>query len=164
MSTVKPVPVDPTQPIDNDVCSVSRTLDLIGDRWTVLVLRDAFWRVRRFDDFQRRLGIARNILSDRLRKLVDAGIMEKRVYQERPQRYEYRLTEAGKELMPVIVMIMQWGDKHLAGGVPPVVFRHKECGQITHAECTCAECGEPITAGSVRGEAGPGYVAAADAA
>jgi hypothetical protein len=113
--------------------------------------------VRRFDEFQHRLGIARNILSDRLRKLVDAGIMEKRAYQERPERFEYILTDAGKELMPVVVMIMQWGDKHLADGVPPVVFRHKDCGKLTHAEITCAECGDPITAGSVRGEAGPGY-------
>src|SRR3954466_13822696 len=95
-------------------CSIARTLEVIGDRWTLLILRDAFRGVRRFDDLQRDLGIARNILTDRLQKLVDHGVLMRRLYQERPPRYEYRLTRMGYDLSPALVALMRWGDQYLA--------------------------------------------------
>src|SRR3712207_8670659 len=96
-------------------CSVARALEIIGERWTILIVRDAFMGVRRFDDFQRSLGVARNVLNARLHRLVEAGVLERRRYQERPPRYEYRLTEMGRDLWPAVVALMQWGDRHLAG-------------------------------------------------
>src|SRR3954462_7637079 len=98
---------------DTQVCSVARALEVVGERWTLLVLRDAFLGVRRFDDFQRSLGVARNILQARLERLVDEGLLERQPYQERPPRYEYRLTEKGIELWPAIVALMKWGDRYL---------------------------------------------------
>ena len=97
---------------DNQVCSVARALEAIGDRWTMLVIRDAFVGVRRFDEFQQRLGIARNVLTDRLSRLVEDGILERHRYQERPPRFEYRLTDKGVDLFPVLVSLMKWGDRH----------------------------------------------------
>src|SRR5436305_452874 len=95
-------------------CSIAKTLDVVGERWSFLILREAFLGVRRFDQMQADLGIARNILSDRLGKLVEGGILERRKYQDRPARFEYRLTEKGIDLYPIVVTIMTWGDKHLA--------------------------------------------------
>ena len=92
-------------------CSVAGALEIVGEWWTFLVLRDAFLGVRRFEDFQRRLGIARNVLTARLQTLVGHGILERRLYQVRPERYEYRLTDKGLELHPILVSLMQWGDK-----------------------------------------------------
>jgi DNA-binding HxlR family transcriptional regulator len=132
---------------DNQVCSVARALEAIGDRWTMLVIRDAFHGVRRFDDFQERLGVARNVLSDRLSRLVDEGILEKRLYQERPARYEYRLTPKGVDLFPVLVSLMKWGDRHAPepDGAPMVVT-HRGCGGEIDERLLCVRCGEPITA------------------
>ena len=98
------------------VCSIARAMEILGERWTFLILREAFYGVRRFSDMQRNLGIARNILSTRLQTLVSAGIFERRLYQEEPERYEYRLTPAGRDLYPSIVTLMRWGDEHLTGG------------------------------------------------
>src|SRR5262249_52054022 len=95
-------------------CSIARTLDVVGERWTLLVLRDAFNGVRRFEDFPASLPLARNVLTDRLQTLVEHGILQRRRYQERPPRYEYRLTEKGFELYPVLIALLQWGDRHLA--------------------------------------------------
>src|SRR5205823_14777410 len=103
-------------------CSIAGTLELIGERWTLLVLRDAFLGVRRFDDFQRDLGVARNVLAARLGRLVDEGVLERVAYQERPERFEYRLTEKGLDLWPVLATLMQWGDQHVMGGRAPVVL------------------------------------------
>ena len=122
-------------------CSVARTLSVIGDRWTLLVLRDAFLRTRRFEDFQRQLGVTRHLLADRLRKLVAAGILEKVRYQEKPARYEYRLTEKGLELHPVIVSLLRWGDRWMADeSGPPLTLQHKACGHIMHPTLVCPEC------------------------
>ena len=96
-------------------CSVARTVSVIGDRWTLLILRDCFLRVRRFEEFQARLGITRHVLANRLRKLVRAGVLRKVAYQARPQRYEYRLTDKGLDLHPVMLAIVHWGDMHMAG-------------------------------------------------
>lgn len=99
--------------IAKEPCSVARTLAVVGDRWTPLVLRETFLRTRRFDDFQARLGLTRHLLADRLGKLVEDRILERVPYQERPQRFEYRLTEKGRDLYPVIVALMAWGDHRI---------------------------------------------------
>src|SRR6185437_16671788 len=99
-------------------CSIARALEVLGDRWTLLVIRDAFLGVHRFDDFQRDLGVARNVLSDRLARLVDEGLLERRRYQERPERFEYRLTEKGLDLFEVLAALMHWGDRWYAPAGP----------------------------------------------
>jgi DNA-binding HxlR family transcriptional regulator len=132
---------------DNQVCSVARALEAIGDRWTMLVIRDAFHGVRRFEDFQARLGVARNVLSDRLTRLVADGILEKHPYQERPPRFEYRLTPKGVDLFPVMVSLMKWGDRHAPNpDGPPVTVLHRGCGGEVDERLLCDRCGEPITA------------------
>jgi len=134
-------------------CSVARTLEVVGERWTILILRDAFLGVRRFDDFQRSLGIARNVLNTRLQRLVDAGVLERRRYQERPERFEYRLTEMGFDLWPAIVALMRFGDRHLVGDDgPPLVLEHRNCGGRVTDFATCGSCGAQLTAREVRVE------------
>lgn len=126
-------------------CSIARALSVIGDRWTMLILRDAFLRTRRFEDFQRQLGVTRHLLADRLKKLVEAGILEKVRYQEKPARYEYRLTEKGLDLYPVVVSLLRWGDRWMAGAEgPPVTLVHKSCGRRMHPALVCPDCGEPL--------------------
>lgn len=137
-------------------CSIARTVEVVGERWTMLILREAFLGVKRFDQIQRDLGIARNILSDRLGKLVDQGIMEKRRYSERPPRFEYRLTAKGRDLYPIVVTLMQWGDKYTAPDGAPVVLVHQACGQVTTPQLICDCCGEPVHALNVRPVHGPG--------
>ena len=120
---------------ETQVCSIARSLEAIGDRWTMLVVRDAFLGVRRFEEFQDRLGVARNILSDRLGRLVDDGILEKRPYQERPQRFEYRLTEKGRDLFPVMISLMKWGDAYaLDPGGPPMLVALGEVDLLLRGE------------------------------
>ena len=138
-------------------CSVARSLEVIGERWTLLVLRDAFLGVRRFDDFQRSLGIARNVLTARLGRLVDEGVLERVAYQERPERFEYRLTEKGIDLWPIVVSLMQWGDRYTppAGG-PAVVLEHRGCGGRVDEHRICEKCGKPLSAGESRALPGPG--------
>lgn len=139
---------------DNQVCSVARALEAIGDRWTMLVIRDAFVGVRRFEEFQQRLGIARNVLTDRLSRLVDEGILEKHAYQERPERFEYRLTDKGVDLFPVLVSLMKWGDRHApAANGPPLRVLHKGCGGEVDERLLCNRCGEPVTARSAEARA-----------
>lgn len=126
-------------------CSVARTVSIIGDRWTLLILRDCFLRVRRFEAFQEKLGITRPILADRLRKLVRAGVLARVPYQTRPVRHEYRLTERGLALYPIIVGLAHWGDQHLAGeDGPPLRRRHRACGHVFDPVITCSECGEVV--------------------
>jgi DNA-binding HxlR family transcriptional regulator len=132
-------------------CSVARTLSVIGDRWTMLVLREAFRGVRRFDEMQRQTEAPRPILSDRLRVLVDEGVLERRPYGNHPDRFEYRLTEKGIDLYPVIVSLLTWGDRWMGDGedLPPVELRHKGCGHLMHPELACPECGEWLGARDV---------------
>jgi|SRR5581483_838491 len=128
-------------------CSIARALSVIGDRWTLLVLREAFLRVRRYEDFQRRTGAPRPILADRLRVLVDEGVLERRPYGNHPDRFEYRLTDKGIELWPVLVSLLTWGDRWMGGrGSPPVELRHKGCGDVVHPEMACPSCGEWVGA------------------
>ncbi len=105
--------------LDREPCSLARSLSIVGDRWTLLVLRECFLRVRRFEEFEQRLGIARHVLADRLKKLTDAGVLTKVPYQERPRREEYRLTEKGLDLYPVMLSLLDWGDKWMSGAEGP---------------------------------------------
>lgn len=139
-------------------CSIARTMDLLGDWWTPLVLREAGYGIKRFDEFQESLGIARNTLTDRLRRLVDEGLMEKRPYQTEPVRYDYVLTEKGRDFHKVLLAMNRWGDRWLSGEEgPPVVMYHDVCGQESHAEVVCAACGGPMTADNTHARLGPGY-------
>jgi DNA-binding HxlR family transcriptional regulator len=139
---------------DRDNCSVGRAVELIGDRHTVLVLRECFLGERRFDRLQRNTGIARNILSDRLSKLVAHEILGRRLYQERPPRYEYRLTEKGIDLWPVLISLMEWGRRH-GGGDEAILLQHRACGAVMKPRLSCPECGEQLAARDVKALAGP---------
>jgi len=142
-------------------CSIARTLSVVGDRWTLLVLREAFSGTRRFDAFRAHLGLARNVLAARLDRLADAGVFERVRYQDRPARYEYRLTERGRDLYPVLVGLMAWGDRWLAGdaGVP-VRLVHAGCGRPASPTLTCGACGDALSPANVRALAGPGLLRA----
>jgi DNA-binding HxlR family transcriptional regulator len=138
-------------------CSIARTLELVGERWTILVLRDVFLGLHRFDQLQNNLGVARNVLTARLDRLVGEGILEKVPYQERPLRHEYRLTSKGLDLWPVIVELLRWGDRHAApDGGPPIVLRHKGCGGELGERRLCSKCGQSLEVRDVRAERGPG--------
>jgi DNA-binding HxlR family transcriptional regulator len=126
---------------DNQNCSIARALETIGERWTLLILRDAFLGTRRFDDFQRSLGIARNVLAVRLKRLTEQGLLERSRYQERPERYEYRLTDKGADLWPVLFTLMRFGDKHSFEGMPPTVVEHGDCGARIDDHMCCPACG-----------------------
>jgi len=142
-------------------CSIARTLDVIGERWTMLVLRDVFVGINRFDDMQRDLGIARNVLAERLESLVWEGVLERRAYQERPPRYEYVLTEKGEDLQSVLLAMVAWGDRWQSRmGGPPVRLRHETCGADTRAQVVCCSCGMSLRPGEVTARGGPGGRAA----
>lgn len=142
--------------IGETTCSVARTLSVIGDRWTLLILREAFLRTRRFDDFQTHLGITRHVLTERLNTLVDASVLQRVRYQDRPPRFEYRLTEKGLDLYPVIVGLTRWGDRWMAGKAgPPVELVHRECGHVMLPELGCPACGGAVTARNVETRPGP---------
>ena len=138
--------------------SDGRALALVGERWTLLILRESFFGVRRFGQFARNLDIPRPTLSSRLRTLVDAGLLERVPYALDPERHEYRLTDAGRDLFGAIVELMRWGDAHLSGPEgPPIVLRHQACGEIAEPRLTCRQCGEEIDARNVTPEPGPGF-------
>jgi DNA-binding HxlR family transcriptional regulator len=142
-------------------CSIARTLEIVGEWWTLLILRDAFLGVRRFEDFQGRLGIARNVLTDRLHTLVEHGILERHRYQERPERFEYQLTEKGLDLHPVLFSLLRWGDRWTAGVEgPPLVLEHQSCGHEVAPIMVCPHCREQVTARTMRAHPGPGAEAA----
>lgn len=141
--------------------SVGRALNLVGDRWTILILRESFFGVRRYGQFASNLKIPRPTLSLRLRKLVDAGLLDRVPYSSEPERHEYRLTQAGRDLFPAVIALMRWGDTYLAGPEgPPIVLRHQICARETHPNMTCDVCGEEITTRNVRPERGPGFTTA----
>ncbi|MES9949575.1 MAG: helix-turn-helix domain-containing protein [Candidatus Thiodiazotropha sp.] len=138
-------------------CSVARTLDTVGEWWTLLILRDIFYGVRRFEALRNHLGISRKVLTSRLERLTDDAILMKTPYQETSTRYEYRLTEKGLDLLPVLLMLMNWGDKWLAEeDAVPVVFVHRDCGQETTPKVVCSCCGGELNARNIYPKAGPG--------
>lgn len=140
---------------ENQVCSVARTLEVIGERWSLLIIRDAFLGHSRFEEFRARLGVARNVLTERLNRLVHEEILERVPYQERPTRHEYRLTAKGRDLATALIAVMQWGDRHLAGEAgPPLLVEHAGCGGAVAAQLVCTECGE--AAPKVETRPGPG--------
>ena len=140
-------------------CSLEATASIIGDRQTLLVLRESFLRVRRFGEFQRNTGLARNILADRLQALVGNGILERREYQDRPQRFEYRLTQKGLDLYPILLGLMEWGAKYETGKEGTLVtLRHKACGAVGSPQLACPGCGEPVTASDMEALPGRGAV------
>jgi DNA-binding HxlR family transcriptional regulator len=143
--------------LEEEPCSVARTVAVIGDRWTLLVLRDCFLRVRRFEDFQARLGVTRHVLADRLRKLVRHGVLRRVPYQTLPKRHEYILTQKGLDLHPIIMAVVHWGDVHMADERGrPVLHQHKLCGKTFDPVMTCSECGETLSPKAVQVHPGPG--------
>ncbi len=145
-----------TEHADPPPCSIERSLDVLGDRWTILILRDAFRGIRRFEDFRRDLDIARPVLADRLRKLVDSGVMRKVRYLDHPPRFEYRLTAMGRELSPALVALMRWGDRWMSGGEPPTVLFHQPCGHELEQGYWCPSCRQTFTPTDIASRPGPG--------
>jgi DNA-binding HxlR family transcriptional regulator len=137
-------------------CSIAQCLEVIGEWWTVLILRDAFLGVSRFDALQERLGIARNVLTQRLTHLTEHGILERVPYQDKPVRYDYRLTDKGRDLWPVLTMMRQWGDRWSAPDGPPLEAVHTSCGHVSLAVPTCSECGDTLELAAIRTTRGPG--------
>jgi len=126
-------------------CPVASALEIVGERWTLLILRDIFMGIRRFEDLQRNLGVARNILQARLERLLEFGILVKRPYQERPLRHEYRLTAKGADLWPVLVSLLQWGDQYALSGERPIILQHRGCGGELDDRRRCLVCGADVT-------------------
>jgi DNA-binding HxlR family transcriptional regulator len=147
------VGVVPVRTYDQN-CSIARTLQVVGERWTLLVLREVFTGQRRFEEIQRNLGVATNILADRLETLVDAGILERRALADRSDRSEYRLTEKGLDLWPVIVSLLQYGDRYYAPAGPPVILRHRDCGGEIDSHRICSACGQRLSARDSMASAG----------
>jgi DNA-binding HxlR family transcriptional regulator len=138
-------------------CSIARTLEVAGEWWSPLILRDVHLGITRFDELQRDLGISRKVLTARLEQLVEQGVLERRAYSQHRLRHDYLLTEKGRELVDVLLAMVAWGDRWTAGERgPPVLLRHRRCGQLTHAEIRCAQCGEPLHAEEVEVQPGPG--------
>src|SRR5262245_18054861 len=137
-------------------CSIAQCLEVVGEWWSMLIVRDAFLGVRRFDDFQARLGISRNILNVRLNRLVEASVLERVPYQDRPPRSAYRLTEKGRDLWPVVNAMREWGDRWSAPDGAPLEVLHLTCGRPAHGMLVCSECGEPFGDGNVTARPGPG--------
>src|SRR5262245_58288513 len=142
------------------ICSIARTLDVFGEPWTPLILRDIWVGITRFEQIQQDLGISRKVLTERLRYRVEAGVLERREYSTRPPRHDYTLTAKGLELCDVLVAIVRWGDRWTAGEAgPPVLHRHRTCGKISHAEPVCSSCGEPMHASNIDVLPGPAMAA-----
>jgi DNA-binding HxlR family transcriptional regulator len=140
-------------------CSIARTLDVVGEPWSPLVLRDVYVGMNRFEQIQADLGISRKVLTERLNHLVEHGVLERRPYDNRP-RFEYHLTQKGTELFDVLMVMVGWGDKWLAGTAgPPVLYRHHACGEVSHVELHCSHCGSPMGADTIDVLAGPGSAA-----
>jgi DNA-binding HxlR family transcriptional regulator len=143
--------------LEDESCSIARTLAVIGDRWSLLILRDCFLRVRRFEEFQAKLGITRHLLADRLKKLVRYGVLRRTPYQTSPKRHEYILTQKGLDLYPILMAIVHWGDVHMVDERGrPLLHQHKTCGKSFDPVMVCSECNQPLNAREVHTHAGPG--------
>ena len=152
------------QEVGEQPCSVARALSVVGDRWTMLILRNAFMGIRRFDDFQANLGVTRHLLSDRLKRLVEEDVLKKVPYQDRQQRFEYRLTEKGKDLYPVLLSLVKWGDKWMDRGLgAPIEYVHHSCGKKFTPVLVCSECREEVNVRNVTPTLGEGFRASVEA-
>ena len=139
-------------------CSIARAVDILGDWWTPLIMREAFYGVRRFDDFEQALPISRNVLAQRLRRLVDEGLLDRVPYSDRPPRFEYLPTEMGHEFWSVLAAMSAWGDRWLDSDKgAPIVFHHTECNHDMTATVVCSQCRQPISIDDVQPRLGPGY-------
>ena len=143
--------------VSDQPCSVARTLDIIGDKWTALVLRDIAIGISRFDGIQSDLGMSRKVLAQRLANLVEHDVLARVEYQDNPPRYDYRLTEKGNDLAMVLLAIQQFGDKWAFGGQPPIQWRHLTCGQISTPVACCDHCGEQVRPGDAIPLRGPSF-------
>ncbi len=138
-------------------CSIARSLPVVAEPWSVLVLRDVHVGIRRFEEIRQDLGVSRKVLTERLRHLIELGLLEAKPYSERPPRHEYVLTDKGVEFIDVLLAVAAWGDRWTAGQAgPPTLYRHRTCGQVTRVEPHCAACGEVMHAGDVAVEPNTG--------
>ncbi len=143
----------------DQICSIARSLEIVGERWSLLIVRDVMNGHRRFDALQKGLGVARNVLSSRLQRLIEEEILERRAYQESPPRYEYFLTEKGLDLWPSLIALLHWGDRYSPSpDGPPMLIVHKECGGAVSDRGTCEECGQVLHARDARALPGPGMM------
>jgi DNA-binding HxlR family transcriptional regulator len=143
--------------LEEEPCSMARTIGVIGDRWSLLILRECFLRTRRFEAFQSALGITRHLLAERLKKLVRLGVLRRVAYQESPKRHEYILTQKGLDLYPIMMAIVHWGDIHMVDERGrPLLHEHQKCGHQFNPVMTCSECNEPLLAKEVHVHPGPG--------
>jgi DNA-binding HxlR family transcriptional regulator len=144
----------------DQICSIARSLEVVGERWSLLIVRDVMNGRRRFDELQKGLGVARNVLSARLQRLIEEEILERRAYQESPPRYEYFLTEKGLALWPSLIALLHWGDRYSPSpDGPPMLIVHKECGGAISDRGICEECGQVLNARDARALPGPGLPA-----
>lgn len=142
---------------ESQVCSIARALELVGERWSLLILRNAlFAGSTRYGEFQRSLGVATNVLQDRLDGFVEAGIMERRPLPNQPELFEYLLTEKGRDFAPALIALTQWGDRWAAPEGPPILYRHDTCGSSVTVEARCATCGDLHEFGDIDGLPGVG--------
>lgn len=146
----------------DEVCSVARALEVVGERWTLLIVREALTGTRRFDEFRDKLGLARSVLTARLNRLVQEGVLERKRYQTRPERFEYELTAKGRQLGPVVLHLMHWGDTHYpnASG-PPRLALHRGCGGRVKPDMQCGRCHKRVPYGALELQPGPGLRAIA---
>ncbi|WP_329343644.1 helix-turn-helix transcriptional regulator [Streptomyces sp. NBC_00663] len=141
---------------DSQLCSIARTLEVVGERWTLLIVRDAMLGLRRFEEFQDSLGIARNVLTNRLSKLVDDGLLDRVCYQERPARYEYQPTSKAKDLLTAVLSLMHWGDEYAGDPAgPPRISNHVGCGGDVRERLVCTQCGQTVGPDAVHLLPGP---------
>jgi DNA-binding HxlR family transcriptional regulator len=142
---------------DSQVCSIARALEVIGERWSLLIVRDAVFRdTTRYNDFQANLGIATNVLTARLNGLVASGVMRRQRYSTQPEAYEYVLTDKGHALAPALVALTEWGDRWVTKTAPPILYRHAVCGAEIVQQTVCAQCGRVDDAGEIEAAHGPG--------
>lgn len=142
---------------DAEVCSIARALEVIGERWSLLIVRDAVFRhTTRFNDFQGDLGIATNVLTTRLNALVGSGVMRRQRYSEQPEVHEYVLTDMGRALAPALVALTEWGDRWVTDGEPPILYRHSGCGGHVAQQTVCSQCGPVDDPGAIEAALGPG--------
>jgi DNA-binding HxlR family transcriptional regulator len=147
----------PYRPFEDQNCSIAGALAIVGERWTLLVIREVLLGRRRFQDIKRNTGVAPNILSDRLDTLVEHGIVERRLYSEHPESYEYVPTQKGLDLNPVLVTLLRWGDQHVTGpDAAPRVVVHAACGHDADPRLHCSHCGDELAARDTRVRPGPG--------